>query len=227
MQRSLRLACGSRVVLVAFLMVFAVMPGSVFARHYSRGRGYGGGGGGTVYGSYAAGLGSLIRAEGAYNQMTAQALVTLEQAKSAALDTKLKAAQTYYQLRRINEQGHAEEERKHLAMYKHVDPTPIPRLSASQLDPVTGQITWPSVLTDTRFNDERQPLESLFALRATDPSAVTNTQVEKETEALRDKLDGSIDTWSTSDFFAARHFLESLENESRFTGLEKHETALK
>jgi hypothetical protein len=205
------------------LLVISILctPTTAWARHYgSRGRaGYGGGG--TVYGSMASGMGNLIRAQGAYNQMTAQALVTLEQAKSAAIKNKLEMTQTYYQLRRLNETEHAAQERAKLELYA----TPhenIPRLTAAQLDPVTGEIKWMPVLLDPDFAAERLQLQNMFLQRAAHDPHVTNTEVAHVVDAFREKLDAKHDRLTTNDFFAARHFLEALEFESRYTGFENH-----
>lgn len=209
-----------RRVLSALLIlgVVASSPSSAFARRY----GYRGGGGGTVYGSMASGMGNLIRAQGAYNQMTAQAMISVEQAKSAAIDNKLKVAQTYYQLRRLNESERAEQERKAMALHAPAPPVVIPRLTAKQLDPVTGQIAWMPVLLAPEFQTERELVERLFAQRAINSASVTNSQVAQLTDRMRDKLDGEYDRLSLSDFFAARHFLESLAAETKYTGLEDH-----
>ena len=213
------------VVVIVLLFSFVLLSSPAFARRYGSRSGSRGGGGGTAYSSMASGMGNLIRAQGAYNQMTAQAMIALEQAKSAALANKLKAAQTYYQLRRLNETEQAEEERKRLALYAPAPPLKTPRLTASQLDPVTGQITWVPVLLTPEYQPERTQLEHLFAERAADASHVTNTQVENLVDSMRDKLDAQIDKLTSSDFFAARHFLEAIAAETRYTGLESHPDA--
>lgn len=214
-----------RVLLLLLVVSMLITPTSAWARRYgSRGRvGYGGGGG-TAYGSMAAGMGSLIRAQGAYNQMTAQAMVTLEQAKSAAIKNKLEMTQTYYQLRRLNETEHAAEERKRLALYAapHIN---TPRLSAAQLDPVTGEINWMPVLLDPDFTAERLQLQNLFTRRAAHDPNVTNTEVAHLVDGVREKLDAKHDQLTTNDFFAARHFLEALEAESRYSGFGDHAQA--
>jgi hypothetical protein len=194
-------------------MLLLPLPAS--ARRYASRSGYGGGGGGgTVFGSSASGMGNLIRAEGAYNQSTAQAMVALEQAKSAQMANRLKAAQTYYQLRRLNEQEQAEQARRHAALYGEVPPPKILRLSASQLDPVTGAITWHPLLQGAEFQPERSKVDHLFADRATLLLPVTVMEVGHLVDHMRDKLDAQHDDLPTADFFAARHFLEAVAAET-------------
>src|SRR5437762_406960 len=79
--------------------------------YYNR---YYGGGSIHAYSSTAAegaayGMAEMTRAQGQYNMMTAQAAVTGQQAYSAALDNKLKATQTYFEMRRINQEATAAE----------------------------------------------------------------------------------------------------------------------
>lgn len=205
-------------VFLASLVLVALTATSAEARHYTSRYGYGGrggGGGGTVYGSAATGLGNLIRAQGAYNQMTAQAMIALEQAKDLQITNRLKAAQAVYQLRRLNEEEHAIQERKRAAAYGEPPPVKIRRLTPSQLDPVTGAITWPAVLQTPDFAVERAALDHDFAIRASDPGRVTNTEVEHLVDRMHTTLDQQHDILSTSDFFAARHFLEAVAGESR------------
>jgi hypothetical protein len=211
-----------RALPVLFILAVTMSASPAWAWRYGS-RGYGGGG--TVYGSAATGMGNLIRAQGAYNQMTAQAMMTVEQTKTVAIDNKLKAAQTYYQLRRLNESEHAEQLRKDMALHAPAPPVKIPRLTAAQLDPVTGNITWMPVLLGAEFQPEREQVEHLFAQRAINPANVTNSQVEHLTNLMRDKLDGEYDKLSLTDFFGARHFLESLTAETKYTGFEDHPDA--
>lgn len=189
------------------------------------GAGYGWGAGTTAAGSYAAGMGQMIQAQGAYNQMTAVAATQMQQAQKLALDNKLKAAQTNYAVQKINAQQRAEQERYAKTLYAPAPPVKIPRLTASQLDPVSGQIAWPPILLADDFQPQRGQVDSLFALRSSNPSAVSFTQVSALTNAMRQKLDAQITKFATADFFSARHFLESLAYETRYTGMESSEQA--
>jgi hypothetical protein len=220
------------VVALGLLMLCCVSSdasGQVYYGGYRPYGGYGWGGAGwgwggaTAAGSYAAGMGQMIQAQGAYNQMTAVAATQMQEAKKLALDNKLKAAETNYQLQKINAQQRAEQARYAASLRAPAPPVKIPRLSASQLDPVTGQINWPPILLADDFQPQRGQLESLFALRSSNPSAVSFTQASALTNSMRDKLDAQITKFATSDFFSARHFLQSLANETRYTGFETNE----
>lgn len=176
--------------------------------------------GGTVAGSWAAGMGSMIQSQGAYNQMTAAAAIDVQKAKSLALDNKLKAAQTQYQLQRMNQENRAEQERRRLAARVDYTPPPKPRPSVEQLDPVTGKIAWPATLAAPDFASERAQLDALFAERAKSPASVSFVQVSDAVLAMRNKLDGMFATLDQGSFFAARHFLDALVEEAKHSGLD-------
>jgi len=178
-------------------------------------------GGGTVAGSYATGMGSLIRAQGAYNEMTAQAAQSAQAAYSMALDNRLKAAQTYDELQRLNRQRVAEQKQRESEIWvRNVPPPKRPRLTTSQLDPVTGEINWNPLLLDPKFQTYRDQLQALFTQRAKDPSTVSYFQVSQITGPMRDYLDTMITEYPTNVFFAARHFIEAVAEESRYSGLD-------
>lgn len=209
-----------RYVVAALLIVVAIPATDAFGQVYYGGYrpyGYGrwGGGypafyGGTVAGSAAAGMGAMIQAQGAYNQMTAQAATQYEQAKSLALDNKLKSAQTYYQLQRLNQENRAEQERQKMAARVDYTPPPKPQLTSQQLDPVTGAIAWPATLTAADYMPERSKLDDLFAQRAKNPASVSPSQVSAVVLAMRNKLDAKFDSVPQGDFFESRHFLDML-----------------
>lgn len=205
----------------------------VYNRPYG-GLGYGGynsyyplnWGGATVAGSYANGMGNLIRAQGAYNEMTAQAAQSAQAAYSMALDNRLKSQQAYYELQRVNRaEAAAKKQRDSEIWARNVPPPKRPRLKPSQLDPVTGEITWDPLLMDPAFESYRNKLQAIFTQRAKDPTSVSYFQVSQITGPMRDFLDTKITEYPTNTFFSARHFIDAVAEESRFSGLEASPTA--
>jgi len=174
--------------------------------------------GGTVAGSWAAGMGSMIQSQGAYNQMSAEAAIRMEEAKKLALDNKLKAAQTQYQLQRMNQENRAEQDRQRLTSQKAYTPPPPQRLTAEQFDSVNGKITWPTLLSTPSFLPERDQLDALFAERAKNLTSVSNSQITSRVLAMRDKLDAQHGRVPSGDFFSSRHFLTAVSNEARLGG---------
>ena len=184
------------------------------------------GAGTTAAGSYATGMGNLIQAQGAYNEMSAQAAQSAQAAYSMALDNRLKSQQVYYELQRVNrEQQEAKKQRDSEIWAKNVPPPKRPRLKPSQLDPVTGEITWDPLLMEPEFESYRKRLQALFTQRAKDPASVSYFQVSQITGPMRDFLDTKITQYPTNVFFSARHFIEAVAEESRYSGLEATPTA--
>ncbi|HEX4130138.1 MAG TPA: hypothetical protein VHZ24_08850 [Pirellulales bacterium] len=205
-------------MVLAFLSVATSVCLGQYYRGYHR-RGYGGGGGGgTVFGSYASGMGNMIRSQGVYNQLTAQAMIDAEQAQSMALDNKLKATQTYFDMRKVNQEAAAAErsrtaelargDRKYdAALAQHTS------LTVSQLDPVTGHIKWPTGLMGDASANDRAELEKLFARRAQHQDGdVSPGRVHELTENLRTQMNADVKTLRPQEFTDATHFLRGLDS---------------
>lgn len=187
------------------------------------GYGYGWGGGATPAGATATGYGNLIAAQGAYNQMTAAAMKDVQAAKSMALDNKLKSAQTYDEMRQINQRWVDDKKAREAAAYaSNVPPPKRPRLTPSQLDPVTGHINWLPLLMNPAFAQYRAEIQVLFTQRAHDPSTVSYSAVRQLTDPMRDLLDTMHGQVETNEFFAARHFIDAVAEEARHSGFEDH-----
>lgn len=180
------------------------------------GYGYGGYGGGTAAGNYLNGMSSVIRSEGEYNLMTSAAGVNNEEARSRYLDNKKKWWDNYLQM---SEQRSAIDAQRYAAA-KHspealnvAAKSELPRaLGPDMLDPVTGRITWPEVLQDSQFADQRKDIEQLFELRAkTSHSAGTGQKIRLATAKMSDMLRKEIQQIPANEYMAARKFLDSLD----------------
>lgn len=183
--------------------------------------GYGYGYGATVPGSYAHGLADLVRAYGEYNQLSAQAAVSLHQARQLQIENRKNKIQAYHELRRLwlaeRTREHAER-RERLARYLHNRTKPKPeRLVADQLDLDTETIAWPKVLRQDLFADQRQALELLFRERAGKGgviSAEEQSRIEHSTDAMQEELKKRIREFRSSDYVVAMRFLKGLSNEA-------------
>ena len=85
-------------------------------------------------------------------------------------------------------------------------------LSPSQVDPVSGQINWPSALQEDRFEVERGEIEQLFGTRARYGGLSYSDQmkVRKTMDTMFDELKGQIRQIPPPDYVACRNFLRSL-----------------
>ncbi len=88
------------------------------------------------------------------------------------------------------------------------------KLSPSELDVVTGDVTWPGLLQTKRFSERRKQVEQLFAKRAeagalgfkdqTELGKISDTMLADLKKLLRDKQ------VSQMDYIASKRFVESL-----------------
>jgi len=187
------------------------------------GYGWGGnwGAGSTPAGSYLTGLADAIRAEGDYNLNTSAAAINLEEAEKRDIENRTRWTNAYFEMRRINE------------AYTHPKRPPVPaetwarlahdaapdRLANHLLDPVNGQIVWPSALQGPEFAPERGVLEQMFAHRAMSHGAIGvqgHATIKKAVEVALAKLKAQIRLIDTRNYLEARNFLNSLGYEANF-----------
>jgi hypothetical protein len=201
-----------------------VRPGGGY---YGGWGGWGGGGygGGTIAGSYLQGLGSAIQAAGQYNLMTAQGAVYAEQARSADIDNRMKATETYFQMRQVNraareaERGPRPTPEDWVRYAKQREPKP---LTTSELDPISGSIEWPEILLAEVYTPYREQLEKLFAERSAVGGSLGTTNFDKihgTADAMLKELKKHIKEYSPSNYMVARRFIEGL-------GFEAHRATL-
>ncbi len=169
----------------------------------------------------AQGLASVVSAAGSYNLQTSEAAKNYQQARSAELDNNLKTTQTYFDMRKVNRDARAAEAGPKLTfddysrMAKAGSPT---RLTASQLDPVTGKINWPIILHDKRFWDDIRALNGLFQKRVTSGQLdyTEYNEIRDHTNSLLDILKQGINDFEANDYIPARRFVLNLAYESKF-----------
>jgi hypothetical protein len=136
------------------------------------------------------------------------------------LDNRLKATNNYYQVRQL----HAALESKQrgprattseLAQQAHE--TAPRRLTESELDPVSGEVNWPSVLVDDRYTKLRETIDRLFAQRHLSAGGAADYRAMTEgIEELRAAMAKHIGDYSPAAYMEARNFLDSLQYEARF-----------
>jgi hypothetical protein len=203
----------------SWVVVIAVVAWSASPclAQYRRGGG-GGGGVGTAESAYLNGMGNLVRNEGLYNLETAQANIAQEQANQLYLQNRLQATKTYFEMRQLNRQYTQQEHGKPMTRdaMSHYSSQLRPRtLTASQLDPVTGQIVWPLTLMDERYSPYRAQFDTMFALRAQHQPLNPN-EVRQAADGMQALLRQHIDDFAPQDFENAHHFIESLAYEAHF-----------
>jgi hypothetical protein len=153
----------------------------------------------------------VVRSYGMANLLNSQAANQIEQARKAYIENRLKATQTYFEMRRYNDEARRAERGSPLSMEQYVrlarDQAPEP-LSATQLDPLTGIVAWPATLRAPHYEPFRRRLDRLFQDRAT--GYVVYGEIQAAIQEFADQLKLEIDRIPANDYVAAKKFLDSL-----------------
>jgi hypothetical protein len=185
--------------------------------------GYGGYGGGyhssTAAEGAARGMADVVRSQGEANLNNSAAAVNYSVARSNQIDNRAKWTSTYFQMREENRQARAAERRPRATMADLVryaqagKPKP---LSPSQLDVVTGAVSWPLALQVDGYAKSRAELEPILAGRASSRtiSPADYMKVRQVTNAMLAQLKGQIREIPPEQYTVAKRFLESLAYEA-------------
>ena len=195
------------------------------------GGGWGGGGWGGGWGyhsstaaeGYQRGFADVVRSEGIANLLNSEASINYEDARSKAYDNALKGTQTYFTMRKMNEQYRSAERgtpatSEQLFRWAHRD---VPRaLNSYEFDSLSGQINWPLLLRAPGYEDYRHGVEQYFRMRSEMPQKVDELTVVR-TQELFDNwlmtLKGDIKAFKPNEYIRSRKFLESLALEASKT----------
>lgn len=184
---------------------------------------YGGGyyGGGTsAVGDARRGMADVIRAQGESAKSQAEAMKSYEEARSKYIDNKKKWTETYLERQRMGKasrQEYYDQKREarnnYLAQKQRNTPD---RLSTDQIDSATGHISWPSALTDDRFQADREQLDELFVMRAhTNTTESLTQQILAAASDMQAKLKQNISDIPAYEYIDARKFLDGLIYEAQ------------
>lgn len=206
----------TRLLLPVLLLVTACSTAS--AQYYG---GYGGWGGGyhssTLEEGVQRGYADVVRSQGAANLMNSMALGNIEDARSKYIQNRLDATQTYFEMRRYNQEARKAERSSPLSTEQYVrlarQQAPA-RLSVSQLDPFTGKISWPTALKREKYDKLRSEIEMLFQERAAGAD-LTDDEIATATGQFLEMLKADIMSFRQTDYIAARNFVTSLAFEGQ------------
>jgi hypothetical protein len=153
----------------------------------------------------------VVRSYGMANLLNSQAANQFEQARKAYIENRLRATQTYFEMRRYNEEARRAMRSTPLSMEQYVRlaqvEAPEP-LTATQLDPLTGTISWPAPLRSPEYEPLRQRIERLFQDRAT--GYVVYGEIQQVVAEFLEKLKLDLEKFPSNDYVLARKFLDSL-----------------
>jgi len=174
----------------------------------------------TAAESYARGHAAAVASHGYYNLMTAQARVVHAEAASREIDNREQRIDSYFAMREKNRQERAAvrgprpttEQLERIAAAGRPD-----RLSPSEVNTVTGMITWPRLLQEEEFGALRAALENVFTHRAMagklHPDAAGAAM--QATDGMMAHLKTRVRGVDQQDYIAARRFIESLAYEAQ------------
>ncbi|QDU63402.1 hypothetical protein Pan216_42820 [Planctomycetes bacterium Pan216] len=190
---------------------------------------YGGGGGWGYYpwGGQFQGTGAegnmrgaadVIRARGQSSVDYSQARLINAKASSAESQAREDHVKSFFESRRINQDYKAYENSlkyhpTQADLTRHAEQALPDQMTASQLDPLTGKINWPQILTTEDYTEPRDELDKLFKERAETGGGLGTFNYQKiisATKQMTDTLKEHIRAMDTSDYLLARNFLNSL-----------------
>lgn len=163
------------------------------------------------------GRADLVRAAGEYNYNTAIGLIRLEQARRLAMENNKRAAEIYFEKRDLNKQQRADKlkpvsQEKIIEMAREKLPD---RLTPQQFRPTEGEITWPGLLQEPKYAEERTRIEALVREMAFDGKLDSKGRAAARqwTQTIVDKLRADVHFVTPMDYVEARKFLISLDYE--------------
>jgi hypothetical protein len=175
--------------------------------------------GATVEGDITRGLASMVAAQGEANLRNSQAAINLQTANAMGIDNRLRWTETYFEMRRVNQAARALEAGPLVTSDQAIQMAIMqrpPRLTSRDLDPVTGDITWPMALNDPVYSEPAKTIEECFQARAKSGGYVTFEQSELLENAIKDlvgQLKSNVAKYAAGKYGKARTFLDSLRQE--------------
>ena len=168
------------------------------------------------------GWAELNRGAGEYNYYSSLAAINLEEARRRAIENHTTAVEEYYHRRQINSEYRDSVRRPTLTQEQLVqiakDQTPD-RMTAYQYEPALGRIFWPPVLESEVYAADRAAIDKVMARRTVADSGLgtdSHREIDALTRQMESKLRSRITTMSTTEYLAAKKFLQSLRYEARF-----------
>ena len=165
-------------------------------------------------------MSEMMRAQGYENLQNSEAAKNWEDAKTLEIQNRQRWTETYFDMRKENRDARSAEagprvtQEQAIRMARMAAP---PRLGSTQLDPVTGHIEYPMILTDDGFKPYRDRLDPLFARRAASGGSIQYSDyqaIQTTVSQFVDALKQRVKEYAAGDYGKARTFLDSLAREA-------------
>ncbi len=174
------------------------------------------------------GMADRMRALGEFGVLSARTAILLEEARVANMENQTRWIDTYYDRQELSRQRR---EAKRGPRLSYEDLARIARLgrpdrlSPSELDGLTGEISWPVLLRDGDFARDRAKVEEVFAQRAasgtieTDDYLNVRQTVHEMRFGLKQRIQEvrrpEVEGLPAADYIQAKRFLRSLAYEAQ------------
>jgi hypothetical protein len=170
--------------------------------------------------SYARGFADVVRSQGQANLANSAAAINLTEAQRRNIDNREKWTNAYFEMRKSNKEYRDAERGSRPTMEQAVrwaQAGKPKRLSPGELDVVTGKINWPVLLTADRYGPYREPLEALFAERASAGALPWEAlqKLDETADQMLADLKGQVREVPQMDYLAAKKFIQSLAYEAK------------
>jgi hypothetical protein len=170
-------------------------------------------------------ISAVTRSKGQYQIDQSKARINNAQADAMVMQNRKQLATDYFETQNINKQNrfgdYADKRKQHEkdALFQYGSEGRPTRLTSSELDPVTGQITWPIGLEAPVFSQFTKPIDEAFVSRAETKSRFsyqTYQQVNKDCDGIEKELRVQMKEMGTNDYATARGFVRRLKREVRY-----------
>ncbi len=203
-------------------LVMPLLVSSCYAQYYGGPYGYGYGYSSTAAEGAAHGLADVVRSAGSYNLDTSRAMVNVEDARKAYIQNRELAQETWFDMRRRNDAYRAEKRGPAPTSEQifRINAQRAPsRLSDDQIDPVTGELHWPLLLTSAIYDPYRKVIDKGFETRSQQGSFKSfdkQQDLVKAVDGMYEAFKKRIREYEPQQYVDANRFMEALSYDVRF-----------
>ncbi|WP_146115697.1 MULTISPECIES: hypothetical protein [Pirellulaceae] len=202
-------------------LVLPLLASSCYAQYW--GGPWGGGyHASTAAEGYQRGLADVVRSQGQYNLDTSRANVNQQEANAAYIENRNRAQEVWFDMRRRNDAFRAEQAGPRVTSEQifRINAQRAPkRLNDDQIDPVTGELHWPLLLTSMIYTPYREVIDAGFENRHQKGSFSdfdAHQTVVKAVDSMYDELKKRIRDYEPQQYIDANRFMEALSHDVRF-----------
>jgi len=172
----------------------------------------------TLEEGWANGQANMMHAAGSANLLHSMAARNYQEARSAALDNRVKSVKTTNEMKKANRENVVAQRGPRPTaetMARIAEERAPERLAASELDMLTGRVSWPAVLEDDAFRTHRERLDELVHkwVRYKGLGPDEYLAVQQSAKAMEIELKKHVKSYSPTDYVKAKKVIESLAYE--------------